>query len=142
MATIETALEPTKLPPVYRRPQVLKLLIIALLAEIAYAVLNISTMPIYLVSVPAPGMHLIPNGRAFGASVIGLVLAAFLLSEAVFKSPMGHLADKFGPKTLMLVGPAISFFTTMVTLLLPKGVVCLWGQIKARSQAKKARAPA
>ncbi len=119
MATIETPLEPIKLPPVYRRPQVLRLLIIALLAEIAYAVLNISTMPIYLISVPEPGMHLIPNGRGFGASVIGLVLAAFLLSEAVFKSPMGHLADKFGPKNLMLAGPAISFCTTGVTLLLP-----------------------
>jgi DHA1 family multidrug resistance protein-like MFS transporter len=119
MAIMETPVEPVKLPPLYWRPEVRRLLLIALMAEIAYAVLNISTMPIYLAAVPPPGIHLIPNGRGFGASVIGLVLVAFLLSEAVFKSPMGHLADKFGPKTLMLVGPAISFGTTIVTLLLP-----------------------
>jgi DHA1 family multidrug resistance protein-like MFS transporter len=119
MATFETAPGSVKLPPVYRRPQVLRLLIIALMAEIAYAVLNISTMPIYLKATPPPGMHLVPNGRGFGESVIGLVLVAFLLSEAVFKSPMGHLADKFGPKTLMLVGPSISVGTTLVSLFLP-----------------------
>jgi DHA1 family multidrug resistance protein-like MFS transporter len=121
MANTVTTPENPKAPPVYRRPQVLKLLVIALMAEIAYAVLNISTMPIYLRATPAPGSF-IPDGRGFGESVIGLVLVAFLLSEAVFKSPMGHLADKFGPKTLMVVGPAISVGTTTITLLLPN-----WG---------------
>ena len=36
---------------------------------------------------------------------------------------------------------ALGALFIVVTLLLPKGVVGLWGQIKARSQAKKARAP-
>src|SRR5687768_14380514 len=108
-----------KLPSLMRRPAVVRLLLIALMAEIAYAVLNISTMPIYMVAEPIPGMHLIPNGRGFGPTVVGLVFTAFLLSEAVFKSPMGHLADRFGPKTLMLVGPSISVGTSIATLFLP-----------------------
>src|SRR3954465_2784855 len=80
-----------------------RLLVVALLAEIGYAVLNISTMPVYLEA--APTNTWISNGRGFGASIIGLVLVAFLLVEAIFKSPMGHLADRFGPKKLMLIGP-------------------------------------
>src|SRR5688572_10217060 len=81
--------------PLWKRPEVLKLLVIALLAEIGYAVLNISAMPVYLKS------------RGFGESVIGVVVIAFLLTEAIFKSPMGHLADRIGHKRLMMIGPAI-----------------------------------
>lgn len=94
--------------PLFRRPAVLKLLVIALLAEVGYATLNLSTMPVYLA-----------DDRRFGASVIGLVLAAFLLAEAVFKSPMGHLADKYGPKPLMLIGPSVSVVTTLLSLIIP-----------------------
>ena len=110
----------TKRIPVYARPAVAKLLIIALLAEIAYATLNLSTMPIYLAAEPAPGPHLIPNGRGFGGAVIGLVVTAFLFAETVFKGPMGHLADKFGPKRLMILGPSISLATTLITIFLPQ----------------------
>src|SRR4051794_5459628 len=90
----------------FRRPAVRHLLIVALLAEIGYAVLNISTMPVYLRAAPTNAW--ISNGRGFGESVIGLVLVAFLLSEAVFKSPMGHLADRIGPRKLMMFGPMLS----------------------------------
>ena len=86
-----------QLRPLFARPAVLRLLVIALLAEIGYAVLNVSTMPVYL-----------KYDRGLGESVIGIVLVAFLFTEAVFKSPMGHLADRFGPKKLMVAGPAIS----------------------------------
>jgi MFS transporter, DHA1 family, multidrug resistance protein len=95
------------------------LLVIALLAEIGYAVLNISTMPVYLSAVPGPEDGLIPNGRSMGASVIGLVLVAFLLSEAVFKSPMGSLADRYGHKALMFLGPVITVFTSLASLIVP-----------------------
>jgi DHA1 family multidrug resistance protein-like MFS transporter len=91
-----------------RRPRVARLLLIALLAEIGYAVLNISTMPVYLVA-----------DRHFGVASLGYVLVAFLLCEAVFKSPMGHLADRFGPKKLMLAGPLISVTTSLLSLVIP-----------------------
>ena len=107
MKTLE---KPLKQPtPLIRKPAVFRLLVIALLAEIGYAVLNVSTMPVYL-----------RDDRQFGTSVIGVVLVAFLLSEAVFKSPMGHLADKYGHKTLMTVGPALSVATCLLSFVVPR----------------------
>lgn len=100
-------------------PAVWRLLVVALFAEIGYAVLNISTMPVYLKAAPTKAW--ISNGRGFGESVIGLVLVAFLLSEAIFKSPMGHLADRIGPKKLMLIGPSLSVGTSILSLVVPHG---------------------
>ncbi|MDR3689940.1 MAG: MFS transporter [Fimbriimonas sp.] len=108
MASTVTAPEMTNEIPLMRRPRVAKLLVIALLAEIGYAVLNISAMPIYL-----------KGDRHFGATALGFVLVAFLLCEAVFKSPMGHMADRFGPKKLMLIGPMISVVTSLVSFAIP-----------------------
>ena len=99
-------------PKLLGRRDVRRLTLIALIAEIGYAVLNISAMPVYL-----------KYHRNMSESVIGIVLVAFLLSEAVFKSPMGHLADRFGRKRLIVIGPALSVFTALATVALPTG----WG---------------
>jgi DHA1 family multidrug resistance protein-like MFS transporter len=108
MASIAMTPEPTSNQALIRRPAVYRLLIIALLAEISYAVLNISTMTVYL-----------RDDRQFGESVVGLVLVAFLFSEAVFKSPMGHLADRFGPRLFMFLGPLMSVGTSLLSLAVP-----------------------
>jgi DHA1 family multidrug resistance protein-like MFS transporter len=100
--------EAAHVQPLWKKPQVLRLLIIALCAEIGYAVLNISTMPVYLVET-----------RQLGEASVGLVLTAFLLSEAIFKSPMGHLADKYGRKRLMTLGPALTICTSVATFVVP-----------------------
>lgn len=97
-------------PPVFRQPVVFRLLVTALIAEIGYAVLNIGTMPVYL-----------RNERHFGTGTIGLVLVAFLLSEAIFKSPMGHFADKHGRRKLMILGPSISIATSLLSFVVPHG---------------------
>ena len=91
-----------------KQPLMRRLLLITLLAEIGYAVLNISTMPVYL-----------KFDRHMGTTVIGFVLVAFLLSEAVFKSPMGSLADRMGRKRLIVIGPALTFCTSLMTLFTP-----------------------
>ncbi|HVT13410.1 MAG TPA: MFS transporter [Fimbriimonadaceae bacterium] len=104
---------------VIAHPAVWRLLVVALLAEIGYAVLNISTMPVYLKAEPTKSI--ISNGRGFGESVISLVIVAFLLSEAIFKSPMGHLADRIGPKRLMMFGPLLSVGTAILSLVVPHG---------------------
>lgn len=96
----------------WRIPAVRRLLAIALMAEIGYAVLNISAMPVYL-----------KFDRGFGEGVIGLVLVSFLLSEAVFKGPMGHLADRVGCKRLIVLGPAMTVLTAILTLAIPRN----WG---------------
>jgi DHA1 family multidrug resistance protein-like MFS transporter len=107
-ATTEPVLVQAIRTPLWRKPQVLRLLLIALFAEIGYAVLNISTMPVYLV-----------QARGLGESAVGLVLTSFLLSEAIFKSPMGHLSDRYGRKMLMTVGPSITIFTALLSLAVP-----------------------
>ncbi len=106
--------EPSLLPkpsPLLRRPIVARLLVIALLAEIGYAVLNLSAMPVYL-----------RYDRGFDSGVIGLVLVAFLLSEALFKGPMGHFADRFGRKRLIVLGPALTVVTSLLTILIPHDI--------------------
>ena len=105
--------------PVWKRPAVWRLLLVALFAEIGYAAMNISTMPIYLAKDSLAGHRLIPEGRGLGESVIGWIVVAFLLSEAVLKSPMGALADRIGPRKLMLIGPLITVFTSVATLFIP-----------------------
>jgi len=99
-----------KLPPLARRPAVFRLLIIALLAEIAYAILNISTMPVYL-----------KEHRGFGEFLVSVVVTTFLLSEAVFKGPMGQLADKYGCRRFMIIGPSMTLCTAIFTIILPSG---------------------
>lgn len=98
---------PTRVP-LYRRGPVARLLAVALLAEIGYAVLNISTMPVYL-----------REDRGFNSGVIGLVIVAFLLSEALFKAPMGRFADRFGRRRLMVLGTGMTFFTALLTMVVP-----------------------
>ncbi|CAN5378724.1 MFS transporter [soil metagenome] len=99
---------PIPAKPAWRQGPVLKLLLIALMAEIGYATLNLSTMPVYLT-----------EDRHFGQGVMGLVLTAFLLAEAIFKTPMGHLADRLGPRKLMTLGPAVSVATSLLSLAVP-----------------------
>ncbi|MEQ1823950.1 MAG: MFS transporter [Fimbriimonadaceae bacterium] len=93
----------------WKEPTVLRLLIVAVLAEIGYAVLNISTMPVYL-----------RDDRKFGATAVALVLTGFLISEAVMKSPMGHFADRYGSRRLMLIAPLITIGTCVASLFLPR----------------------
>ncbi|MEX2242500.1 MAG: MFS transporter [Fimbriimonadaceae bacterium] len=97
--------------PLWRHKKVLHLLVIALLAELAYAVLNISAMPVYL-----------KNDRGFPEGTIGLIIATFLLSEALCKGPMGHLADKFGRKRLMVLGPFLTVFTAIGSIFVPRQI--------------------
>lgn len=87
---------------------VARLVLIALIGEIALATMNLSTMPVYL-----------KFDRHFGETVIGFVIVAFLLAEAVLKGPMGHLADRYGYKKLMLIGPCLSVATAIASMVIP-----------------------
>ena len=94
--------------PCWKKRPVRNLLIIALFAEIGYAMLNLVTMPVYL-----------SEDRQFGVSVIGLVMVTFLLFAAVFKSITGHIADRFGTRKLMIAGPLISVGTSILSIIMP-----------------------
>ncbi len=94
--------------PCWKKRPVRNILIIALFAEVGYATLNLSTMPVYL-----------SGDRHFGTSVIGLVMVTFLLFEAVFKSITGHIADRFGTRKLLIAGPILSIGTSLFSIFLP-----------------------
>lgn len=94
--------------PLWKNPAVVRLLIAALLGEIAYATLNIATMPVYL-----------RDERGFGESSVALVLVAFLVSEAVLKGPMGALADRVPRRLVMMIGPSLSVVSVSLSFLVP-----------------------
>lgn len=99
---------PTSTRLMLRRPNVGRLLLMALFAEIGYAVLNVSAMPVYL-----------KYNRGLGEAVIGLIVAAYLIGEAVFKSPMGRLADRLGTTRLIALGPLLTVATSLLTMAVP-----------------------
>lgn len=93
----------------------LALVLLAGVAELAYAIVNFSAMPPYL-----------RFELGLGAWV-GAIGAAFLLAETALKSPLGLLSDRFGRKRLLLVGPVISAITAPLTVVVhhPLGLLLL-----------------
>src|SRR5436190_19790148 len=90
------------------RTTLIAIAVVAGLAELAYAVMNISAMPVYLKF----SMH-------YGDFVIGLIGISFLFFEGVMKGPFGVLGDHIGRKWLIIIGPIISVFTALLTMLVP-----------------------
>jgi len=82
------------------------LVVMAGFAELGYVTLNISAMPIYLREVV--GM---------GESSITVVGSMFLITEAIFRAPMGMLSDYCGRRRLIVLGPLLTVFTSLATLV-------------------------
>ena len=80
--------------------------IVAALAELAYAVMNVSAMPVYL----RDSMH-------YGAASVAGIGTAFLFCEGVTKGAFGVLGDRIGRKKLIIAGPLISVITALLTIL-------------------------
>ncbi|MFN7017833.1 MAG: MFS transporter [Fimbriimonadales bacterium] len=81
------------------------LVIMAGFAELGYVTLNLSAMPVYLREVVG-----------LGESTITAVGSMFLLTEALFRAPMGMLSDRFGRRLLIVLGPSLTMFTSLATL--------------------------
>jgi len=81
---------------------------IAAFAELGYAVINNSAFQVYC-----------KYGLGISAYMMVKVMAPFYVSEVLFKGPFGVLADRIGRKSLMVIGPAITIFTPIVTILIP-----------------------
>lgn len=77
----------------------------ALFAELAYAILNLSAMPMYV----DKGLHEFAH--------YGLIFGTFLAVEAVSRPGMGALGDRIGRKPLMVAAPAITACTSYATIL-------------------------
>jgi DHA1 family multidrug resistance protein-like MFS transporter len=70
-------------------------------AELGYSVVNLSALQPYIKEI---GL----------VKVIGLIYAAFLLTEAAFKSPLGALGDRIGRRRLVVGGLLLSASCEMV----------------------------
>jgi DHA1 family multidrug resistance protein-like MFS transporter len=66
--------------------------------------INFSALPVWVNFQLHQGQHL------------GLILGAFMLTEAIFRPSLGALSDRIGRKPLMLVGPALGIFTSIATI--------------------------
>ncbi len=103
MTTPSASAAPTLAAPPARSfwPFLVSLASVAGLAELAYAIVGISELSVYL-------------EKGLGLSVIvGAAFGAFYLAEAVLNSPMGTLADRFGRRPLMVLGALASFLTCL-----------------------------
>lgn len=89
----------------------LSLSAVAGLAELAFVVVNISSLPLFL----EKGLGL--------ASLPGIAMAVFYTAEAAGNSPMGALADRLGRRRLMVLGTLLSVATCIGTAFvrLPSG---------------------
>lgn len=79
------------------------LVLAALLAELAYAILNLSAMPVYV-------KYSLNQG-----AMLGIIISTFLLTEAVSRPAFGALGDKIGRKPLLLAGPILTAVTAYLT---------------------------
>ena len=86
-----------------------------MLAELAYASLNLSTMPVYL-----------RDARGFGEAAVGIVLGVFLGTEAVAKLVTGRWADRYGTRRLIVFGPLLSVVSIILTLAAPGANGAAW----------------
>lgn len=87
-----------------------RMLVLALLCETAFAMVNISAMPVFLT-----------QSRALHAGAVGAVLAVFLATEALAKGPMGRLSDRIGRRPLLVAGPLLAACSALGTVAIPPG---------------------
>lgn len=84
---------------------VMPVILIAACAELGISVLNNSALPIYFTS-----------GLGLGTRLLGFLMIPFFISEVLFKSPLGILADRLGRKPLMLGGALVTVFTPILLI--------------------------
>src|SRR5690242_21277553 len=73
------------------------LTVVALFAEWGYAIMNVGALPIYLKE-PRP------DGLGAPASLIGLIISTFLITETACKAFFGWAGDRYGRKAFIVVG--------------------------------------
>ncbi|NLN74920.1 MAG: MFS transporter [Armatimonadetes bacterium] len=92
----------------------LSLGVATLLAELAYAILNLSALPMYVSFVLKQ------------QAALGVVISAFLLTEALSRPWFGALGDRIGRKPLLIAGPLVTAITAYLTIKL-QGPYAVYG---------------
>lgn len=84
---------------------VMPVVTIAACTELGISVLGNSALPVYFTK----GLHI-------STHVMGYLLIWFYISESLFKSPLGILADRIGRKPLILGGALVTVFTPILMI--------------------------
>ncbi len=87
------------------RSIIIAVALVAGFAELAYAMMNVSAMPVYL-----------KFSMGYGETAVTAIGAAFLLCEGLMKGPFGIIGDRVGRKKLIIAGPLVSVVTSILTL--------------------------
>ncbi|MBM3494573.1 MAG: MFS transporter [Armatimonadetes bacterium] len=87
------------------RSIVIAIALVAGFAELAYAMMNVSAMPVYL-----------KFSMGYGEASVTAIGASFLLCEGLMKGPFGVIGDRIGRKKLIMAGPLVSVVTALLTL--------------------------
>ena len=110
----QTYTDPQPVPPAAADPApkhggwlaaILPVVLIAACSELGISVLSNSALPIYFTT-----------GLKIPTSVYTLLMLPFFISEVLFKSPLGVLADKVGRRPLMLGGALVTVFTPLILI--------------------------
>jgi len=88
------------------RAVVVAIALVAGFAELAYAMMNVSAMPVYL-----------KFSMGYGEASVTAIGAAFLFCEGLMKGPFGILGDRVGRKKLIIAGPLVSVATALLTIV-------------------------
>lgn len=81
----------------------LALLVIIGLVEFARGGLIVSLLPTYL-----------PHELGYSMALVGFAVSAQYVCDTVFKTPAGYLSDRFGPRTVLLAGLALSALALVI----------------------------
>jgi DHA1 family multidrug resistance protein-like MFS transporter len=84
-----------------RNRAIIALAIVSAVAECAYAAVNTLALPFFLTD----ELKIVEE--------MGVVIGTFLLFEALFKSPMGALSDRFGRRLFLTAAPILSALTAL-----------------------------
>jgi DHA1 family multidrug resistance protein-like MFS transporter len=104
---LETTLD-TQTPIASPHRTLAAIIAVAGLAELAYMLVNFSAMPVYF----RDSLH-------YGESSLSLILATFLIFEGGMRGPFGVIGDRIGRKWMILAGPLVSTFTSLLLVVVP-----------------------
>ncbi len=74
------------------------------LAQLGWSTMCFSALPVWVTYDLREGTKL------------GLILSTFMLTEALLRPSLGALSDRIGRKPLMLIGPLLGIFTSILTI--------------------------
>lgn len=90
-------------PPAPIWPFIAALMGVVALAELAFIIVNVSALPVYLeYGLGLPGL-------------VGIAMGAFYVAEAAGNPLMGGLSDRHGRRRMMVLGSLVSMFTCAAT---------------------------